>query len=118
MATMNASTAPAGAFTLDANRSSPSELIIRRSYTACYPSLESFRNCAPSVTRPHPIEEMEEKENVNKIRQSSNPSYLKQCLTTAHFPHQTGLRFSRNAPIPSCASIAIAFWLITSFVYS
>jgi hypothetical protein len=26
------------------------------------------------------------------------------------------LRFSRNAPMPSCASIAIAFWLITSFV--
>jgi hypothetical protein len=35
-----------------------------------------------------------------------------------HFPHQTGLRFSRNAPIPSCASSASAFWLITSFVYS
>ena len=33
-----------------------------------------------------------------------------------HFPHHTGLRFSRNAPIPSCASIAVAFWLITSFV--
>ena len=33
-----------------------------------------------------------------------------------YLPHQTGLRFSRKAPIPSCASSAIAFWLITSFV--
>ncbi len=33
-----------------------------------------------------------------------------------HLPHQIGVRFSRNAPMPSCASVASAFWLITSFV--
>ena len=42
---------------------------------------------------------------------------LRQLIASVFYlPHQTGLRFSRNAPIPSCASIAIAFWLITSFV--
>lgn len=36
--------------------------------------------------------------------------------TQRYRPHQRGLRFSRNAPIPSLASTAIALRLITSFV--
>ena len=39
-------------------------------------------------------------------------------LALIYRPHHTGFRFSRNAPMPSCASIAVAFWLITSLVYS
>ena len=47
---------------------------------------------------------------------STGPLMADSLCHSSYLPHQTGLRFSRNAPIPSCASSAIAFWLITSLV--
>ncbi|MBL8208310.1 MAG: hypothetical protein JNM09_29030 [Blastocatellia bacterium] len=47
---------------------------------------------------------------------STGQPYLKTVINWHHCPRQQGTRFSKNAPMPSCASSAIAFKLITSFV--